>query len=67
MSSMVQNNYYDLFGGDIMSEKIYKTMGRTGAWNIAFGVVLIVVGLAIGVLQIIYGGKLLMDRKEITF
>lgn len=50
-----------------MSEKIYKTMGKTGAWSIAFGVVLIVIGLAIGVMQIIYGGKLLMDRKDIIF
>ncbi len=50
-----------------MGEKIYKTMGKTGAWGIAFGVILIVMGLAIGIMQIIYGGKLLMDRKEITF
>ncbi|MBR1599815.1 MAG: hypothetical protein IJ661_13020 [Lachnospiraceae bacterium] len=50
-----------------MSEKIYNTMGKTGAWSIAFGVILVVMGIAIGVMQIIYGGKLLMDRKEITF
>ena len=50
-----------------MSEKIYKTMGKTGAWSIAFGVILIVVGLAVGIMQIIYGGKLLMDSKDITF
>ncbi|MCR5701626.1 MAG: hypothetical protein K6G76_05710 [Lachnospiraceae bacterium] len=50
-----------------MNEKIYKTMGKTGAWNIVFGVVLIVLGVAIGTMQLIYGGKLLIDRKEITF
>ena len=54
-------------GGGIMSEKIYKTMGKTGAWSIAFGVILIVTGLTVGIMQIIYGGKLLMDRKDITF
>ena len=42
-------------------------MGKTGAWNITFGVILVVLGVAIGTMQIIHGGKLLMDRKEITF
>ncbi len=51
----------------IMSEKIYKTMGKMGGWGITSGIILIVMGLTIGVLHIIYGGKLLMDRKDITF
>lgn len=50
-----------------MSEKIYKTMGKVGACNIAFGILLIVVGVTIGVFQIIHGGKLLHNKKEITF
>lgn len=50
-----------------MNERAYQTMSKAGAWNIVFGVVLIVAGLSIGVLQIINGGKLLSDRKEITF
>ena len=50
-----------------MNEKIYKTMKRVGAWNIAFGVILIVLGTAIGVFQIIHGGKLLSEKKEIMF
>ena len=50
-----------------MSEKIYKTMGKMGGWGITSGIILIVMGLTIGVLHIIYGGKLLMDRKDITF
>lgn len=50
-----------------MEEKIYKTMGRVGAWNIAIGVVLIVVGLATGVISIISGGKLIKDKSSIMF
>ena len=50
-----------------MNERVFKTMTKTGAWNIVFGVVLIVIGLTVGVMQIINGGKLLSDRKELTF
>lgn len=50
-----------------MNEKIYKTMKKVGAWNIAFGVILIAVGMTVGIMQIIHGGKLLSDKKEITF
>lgn len=50
-----------------MGERAYKTMSKAGAWNIVFGVILIVMGLSIGVMQIINGGKLLSDKKELTF
>lgn len=50
-----------------MEEKVFKTMGRTGAWNIAIGVVLIVVGLAAGVLSIINGARLIKDKSGIMF
>lgn len=50
-----------------MNEKIYNTMKQVGAWNIVFGVVLLTLGVAIGVMQIVHGGKLLKDKKEITF
>lgn len=50
-----------------MNEKVYKTMKNVGGWNIALGVVLIVAGVAIGILQIIHGGKLLSSKKDITF
>lgn len=50
-----------------MNEKIYNTMKQVGAWNIVFGVVLITLGVAIGVMQIVHGGRLLKDKKEITF
>lgn len=50
-----------------MNEKVYKTMKKVGAWNITFGVILIAVGVTVGIMQIIHGGKLLRDKKEITF
>lgn len=50
-----------------MEEKIYKTMGRSGAWNIAVGVVLIVIGLAAGVISIVNGAKLIRDKSRIMF
>lgn len=50
-----------------MEEKIYKTMGRSGAWNIAIGVVMIVVGLAAGIISILNGAKLIKDKAGIMF
>ena len=50
-----------------MEEKIYKTMGRSGAWTIAIGVVIIVIGLAAGVISIINGAKLIKDRTGLMF
>ncbi len=48
-----------------MDEHTYKVMGSTGALNIAFGVISIVSGIAVGVLLIISGAKLLGSRKRI--
>lgn len=50
-----------------MGEKIYKTMRGAGAWNIALGVVLLVIGIASGILMIINGAKLLSDKSKILF
>lgn len=51
-----------------MNEKIYKTMGRVGGGgNIAMGAVLVVVGVATGVLMIVSGAGLLKRRGEIMF
>ena len=49
-----------------MNEKIYKTMGRVGGGNIAMGAVLVVVGVATGVLMIVSGAGLLKRRGEIS-
>lgn len=50
-----------------MEEKVYKTMGRSGALSIAVGVVSIVTGLAGGVLLIVSGARLLSRRTKILF
>lgn len=51
----------------MMEEKTYRTMGGSGALNIAVGVVALVVGVASGVLLIISGAKLLAGRNKILF
>lgn len=48
-------------------EKAYKTMTSSGAANIAVGIVVIVAGVAAGVLTIINGARLLKNRNEIIF
>ncbi len=48
-----------------MNEHTYKVLGSTGAVNIAFGVISIVVGVASGVLLIICGAKILGSRKSV--
>ncbi len=50
-----------------MEEKTYKTMGGSGALNIAVGVVVLVVGVASGVLLVISGARLLSGRSKILF
>ncbi len=48
-------------------EKVYKVMRSTGAINIAAGVVSIVVGVAVGVLMIVSGARLLANKGKILF
>lgn len=48
-------------------EKVYKVMRGTGAINIAAGVVSIVVGVAVGVLMIVSGARLLANKGKILF
>ncbi len=50
-----------------MEEKVYKTMGGTGAWNIVIGVVVLAVGVAAGVMLIIGGAKLLANKSKVLF
>ena len=46
-----------------MNEKAYKTMGLTGAANIAIGIVVMVVG----VVAVIGGARLLKNREGLMF
>ncbi|MDE5966727.1 MAG: hypothetical protein K2G89_07830 [Lachnospiraceae bacterium] len=50
-----------------MPEKAYQTMKHAGAWGIVMGVLLMIAGITIGVMSIIYGGKLLKNKSEIIF
>lgn len=48
-------------------EKIYKTMRNAGACSIAIGSIMIVTGLAAGIMAIVSGAALLRRKSEITF
>ncbi len=48
-------------------EKLYKTLGLTGAASIAIGIVVIVVGVAAGILSIVTGAKLINSKKGMMF
>ena len=49
-----------------MAEKIYKTMTWSGIVGIITGTVTIIIGLCAGILMIVAGAKLLMDKKGMT-
>ena len=48
-----------------MNEKIYKTMSRTGAGNLAIGIVVLVTGIVAGTLTIMNGVQWLKRKEEI--
>lgn len=48
-------------------EKAYKTMSTAGAGSIVLGIIMIVTGVAAGIITIINGARLLKNRNEITF
>lgn len=50
-----------------MSEKTYKVMKHTGGISIALGIVSIAVGVAVGIMTILTGAKLLKAKSDITF
>ena len=45
-------------------EKVFKTMGSTGTSSIALGVIVLVTGVASGVLMIINGARLLKRKRS---
>ena len=63
--------YYEQYGaksaGRLMNEKIYKTMTTVGAGNIVLGVIMIVTGIAAGVITIVGGARLLKNKSGLTF
>lgn len=50
-----------------MEENTYKTMSYTGIWSLVLGIVTICSGIAIGVMMIVNGAKLLKNKSELTF
>ena len=46
-------------------EKVYKTLNDTGAANIALGIIVLVTGVASGILMIIGGAKLLRRKRSV--
>ncbi len=48
-----------------MDEKLYKTVGCSGACSLAVGICVLVTGVVSGVLLIVNGGRLLKSRKKI--
>lgn len=50
-----------------MEEKIYKTMGSTGAANLVIGICIIAGGITTGILLIINGARLLKNKGRIMF
>lgn len=50
-----------------MVEKAYKTMKCVGAMNIVIGIIILITGIASGILMIVGGGKLLKDKSNIMF
>ncbi len=50
-----------------MKEDIYKTMNNVGTANIVIGSILIVMGVAAGVLSIVTGARLLAKKDNLLF
>lgn len=48
-------------------EKVYKTMENAGAVCIVTGIIMVVTGVAVGILSIVHGGLLLKRKSEIEF
>ena len=48
-------------------EKVYKAMKSVGSFNVVIGILMIVSGIALGVLEITRGAKLLKQKSEILF
>lgn len=48
-------------------EKVYKAMKSVGSFNIIIGILMIVSGIAFGVMVITKGAKLLKHKSDLTF
>ena len=48
-----------------MNEKIYNTMSSAGAGSLIVGIIVLVTGLATGVLMIVNGARLIKHKSDI--
>ncbi|MBP3234046.1 MAG: hypothetical protein J6M65_06465 [Eubacterium sp.] len=48
-------------------EKVYKLLKTVGGSNIAIGILLIIIGITLGILNIVSGAALIKNRKNILF
>ena len=48
-------------------EKAYRRMKNSGAGSIVIGIIILVTGVAAGVISIVNGASLLKNKNEITF
>ena len=48
-----------------MHEKIYKTMGSAGVGSLVLGIVILVTGIASGIMMIVNGARLLKHKSDI--
>lgn len=48
-------------------EKLYEKMKSIGVSSLVIGIVTIVVGIGLGVVMVVNGGRLLSGKKDITF
>lgn len=49
------------------NEKSYKIMKAAGAGDIALGVIILVTGIACGILSLINGARLIRHKSELIF
>lgn len=50
-----------------MNEKAYKLMRSVGAGSIVIGIIILVTGIATGVLAIVNGARLLKRKSDLIF
>lgn len=50
-----------------MTERAFKAMGNAGAADLAIGIIMIIVGVASGVILLISGANLFRAKKGLTF
>lgn len=64
---MEQNSTAKSEGRKNMNEKIYKTLAHAGIWNLVMGIVVLVTGIASGVLLLVSSVRLLKSKDDLTF